>query len=188
MRCPKCHTETSAEALNCPSCNLSTPRGRFVNTEKGKADKARKPSQAASKIKVKTDWAALKPGKWINWVLLAGLFAALGFGVYWYIYSSPSPVKPESALTAMNELRKLPSKEEGKSIDDCLTAELKKSKDAGQLINYQGWTVKPYSKHTYLISFSFEDKNGKKSADWVVDPLNKTYTPITELATVVHKE
>jgi hypothetical protein len=188
MRCPKCHTETNAEAMNCPSCNLPTPKGKFVNTEKGKADKVSKKSAPKSKEKLKVDWGAMMPGKWINWVLLAALFVALGLGVYWYVYSSSQPIKAETAMSVMNELRKMPSKEEGKSIDDCMTAELKKSKEAGQLITYQGWTVKPYSKNTYLISFSFEETNGKKSADWIVDPQHKTYTPITELATAAQKE
>jgi hypothetical protein len=137
---------------------------------------------------LKADWGALKPGKWITWVLLSGLFIAIGLGVYWYVYSASQPLKPESAIAVMNALRKMPSKEEGKSIDDCMLATLKNSKDAGQLLNYQGWTVKPYNNNTYIISFSFEETNGKKSADWIVDPIHKTYTPITELASAAHKQ
>jgi hypothetical protein len=183
--------------MNCPSCNLPTPRGKYVNGTKDKTEKVNKNSKTKSKTtskpkskgKSKIDWGAFRPGKWINWVLLGGLFVALGLGVYWYVFiSSAQPLKPESAMSAMNELRKRPSKEEGKSIDDCMAAELKKSKEAGQLLNYQGWTIKPYNHNTYLISFSFEETNGKKSADWIVDPQNKIFTPITELASATQKE
>src|ERR1051325_2628334 len=174
MRCPKCYAETDPDALNCPSCNLPTPRGKYVNAEKGKKDKTQTKKQTKASPKVMVERQPFKPGKGVKWLFILVLLIAAGWGAYLYVFSSSQTVKPESALSAMNELRKLPSKEEGKSIDDCMTAELKRSKDAGQLISLQGWTVKPYGKSNLLISFSFEDTGGKKSADWVVDPLNKT--------------
>ncbi|MBI3654584.1 MAG: hypothetical protein HY231_26435 [Acidobacteria bacterium] len=182
MRCPKCYTETDADALNCPSCHLPTPKGKEVSARKGKATKTKKSAIPKFHLQIR----AWRPGKASKWALLGVLFVGLGVGVYWYIYSA-AMVNPTAALAAMTELRKLPSKEEGKTIDDCMNAELKKSKDAGQLLNYQGWTVKPYNKGTLMISFSFEEKSGKRSADWIVDPQQKTFTPITELANAAHK-
>jgi hypothetical protein len=185
MRCPKCYTETPNDALNCPSCNLVTPKGRTAAPQKDNSAKSKK-GKAGAKSKI--DWGAIMPGKWITWVLLAGFLVGSGFLAYWYVYSTPQSVKPETALNAMNQLRRLPSKEEGKSIEDRMTEELKKAKDSGQLVKYKGWTVKPYNNHSYLVSFSYEETSSTKSADWIVDPQNNIFTPITELASSVHKQ
>jgi hypothetical protein len=186
MRCPKCHSETPNEALNCPSCNLPTPKGRLASPKKGTGKKV------GSVEKSKIDFAALLPkmpgSKMWSWVLLFVFIGASGFLAYWYVYSTPENISPQPALNAMNQLRRLPSKEEGKNIDDYLNAEINKSKEAGQLVGYQGWTVKPYDKKSYLISFSYDEKAAKRSADWVVDPNNNIITPISELASAVQKE
>lgn len=186
MRCPKCYTETPAEAYNCPSCNLQTPKGRLAAPKKGSAKKV------SSVKKSKIDFRALLPNlpgsKVIFWVILSVFIVASGFLVYWYVYADSTSISPQLALNSMNQLRRLPSKEEGKNIEEYLNSEMKKSKEAGRLVGYQGWTVKPYEKHSYLISFSFDEKESSKSADWVVDPKNNTFTPVSELASAVQKE
>jgi hypothetical protein len=185
MRCPKCHAETSSDALNCPSCNLVTPKGRLAGPAKGK----KSGSKAKSGSKRKIDFGALLPGgRMMSWIGLVLFIGAAGFLAYWYVYATPDHVAPQSALSAMNQLRGMPSKQEGKTIDDCLVAEMKKSKESGQLVGFQGWTVKPYQKSSYLISFTFDEKDAKKSAEWVVDPENNIFTPISELATAVQKQ
>jgi hypothetical protein len=186
MRCPKCHSETSNEALNCPSCNLVTPKGRLANPKKGTGKKV------SSLEKRKVDFSSILPKmpsvRILVWAILLVVLGASGFLGYRYVYSDSDQMAPQTALNAMNQLRRLPSKEDGKNIDDYLNAEMKKSKEAGQLVSHQGWTIKPYDKESYLISFSFDEKNAKKSADWVVDPKNNIITPISELASTVQKE
>lgn len=185
MRCPKCHSETSNEALNCPSCNLPTPKGRLAGPAKGKKGGSKKRAGSGRKI----DFGAILPGgKMMSWIAIVAFLGASGFLAYWYIYSTPERVAPTPALEAMNQLRRLPSKQEGKTIDDCLNAEMKKSKDAGQLVSFQGWTIKPYDRSSYLVSFSYDEKDAKKSAEWVVDPKNNIFTPISELANAVQKQ
>jgi hypothetical protein len=186
MRCPKCHCETPAEAHNCPSCNLPTPKGRLAVPKKG----AEKKGKSVEKRKI--DFAALLPKmrgvRIISWVILLALLGGSGFFVYWYAYATSETIAPQPALQAMHQLRRLPSKEEGKNIEDCLNGLMKKSREAGRLVSYEGWTIKPYERNGYLISFSFDEKEARKSADWVFDPQNKAFTPISELASAVYKE
>ncbi len=186
MRCPKCHSETPNEAHYCPSCNLATPKGRLAAPKKGTG------KRVTSDEKKKFDFADMLPKmpgtKIWSWVILVAFISASGFLVYWYVYADSQHLDPKPALNAMNQLRQLPSKEKGKNIDDYLNAEMKKSKEAGQLVSYEGWTIKPYDKSSYLISFSYDEKDAKKSADWVVDPKNNIFTPISELANAVQKE
>jgi hypothetical protein len=185
MRCPKCYSETPTDALNCPSCNLPTPKGKLSGATSSK--------KGASKTKVsskrKVDVSAVLPGrKVLTWLALVVFLGAAGFLAYIYIYSTPDHMSPQPALEAMNQLRRLPSKQEGKTIEDYLNAEMKKAKDAGQLVGFEGWKIKPYERNSYLVSFSFDEKDAKKSAEWVVDPQNKIFTPISELATAVQKQ
>lgn len=184
MRCPKCYTETPADAHSCPSCNLQTPKGRLAAPEKGKTRKVKGKTNSKRKIDI---GAILPGGRAMFWIAVVIFVGISGFLAYSYIYATPEHVSPQPALNAINQLRGMPSKQEGKTIDDCLNAEMKKAKDAGQLVGFQGWTIKPYQKDSYLITFSFEEKDSEKSAQWIVDPQNNIFTPISELATAVQK-
>jgi hypothetical protein len=186
MRCPKCYTETPNEALSCPSCNLQTPRGKMTGPANGKKGGSKGKSSRQAK---KVDLSGLLPGRRVlSWVASLIFLGASGFIAYWYVFTTPENISPKSALEAMNQLRRLPSKQEGKTIEDYLNAEMKKSKDAGHLVGFEGWKIKPYERNSYLVSFSFDEKDAKKSAEWVVDPQNKIFTPISELATAVQKQ
>jgi hypothetical protein len=184
MRCPKCFSETPTNAHNCPSCNLPTPKGRLAGATQGK--KGRKASARGKRV---FDISKVVPGgRMMFWIAVAAFVGISGFLSYYYVYATDERVTPIPAINAMNQLRKLPSKEQGKTIEDCLNAEIKKSKEAGQLVGYQGWSIKPYERNSYLVSFTFDEKDAKKSAEWVVDPQNNIFTPINELATAVHKQ
>ena len=211
MRCPKCHVDTPPEALSCPGCNLQTPRGKVVaaeDKEKKQKDKEKnsfratlKPaakassssransSKASSSASTSFDIKSMLPkgGRWVSWLVAVVLMAGSGFGAYWYVYSAPPEQDAKSALAAMNQLRKLPSKAEGKTIDEAINAALKQSKDSGELLSYQGWTVKPFNKSSYLVSFTFEEKSGKKTAEWVVSTTDNSFIPHSELAMNIHK-
>lgn len=191
MRCPKCYYETPAEAYSCPSCNLPTPKGRMA-TKTGSIQNVGSVKKDSSVKKRKIDYGALLPAmpgtRTIFWVVLLGVLGVSGFLAYRYIYSDSTSIAPQPALQAMQQLRMLPSQEEGKNIEDCLNAKIKKSKEAGQLTSYQGWTIKPYENNSYLISFSFDEKESKHSAEWVVNPQTNTFIPISELANAIHKQ
>lgn len=201
MRCPKCHTETPPEALSCPGCKLTTPRGKaFAVADKEKKQKtAAKTSGLRAKkassgglppLNLKgVNWRGMMPagGRWITWLVVVVMLGGGGYFGYKYVYSTPQTIDPKVAMNAMNQLKQLPSKVEGKTIDDALSAALKESKAAGELVKFQGWTVKPYNNSSYLVSFSYEEKTGPKSAEWVVSPTSNSFTPISELATSVHR-
>jgi hypothetical protein len=194
MRCPKCYTETQPDLLKCPGCNLATPRGKAVAAADKEKRKTVKKNPTSSSHRYRgsdraVGWKALLPsgGRWLYWLVILLVFCGVGVGVYWYVYVSSPQMDAKSALTAMNQLRHLPAKEPGKSIEDVMNAELKRSKDAGELVSFQGWTVKPYDTSNYIVSFSYEEKGGKKSAEWVVGMTNNRFIPHSELASNIHK-
>ena len=196
MRCPKCYTETLPNSLHCPGCNLTTPKGKVAaaaaEKEKRKSVKKKPPltlHRRDAGRAVAVGWRALLPtgGRWLTILIAFLLLGGMGYGTYWYIYSSSQPQDAKSALNAMNQLRRLPSREAGKSIEDLMNAELQKSKAAGELVSFQGWTVKPYDSSNFLVSFTYEEKSGRKSAEWLVGLSNNTFIPKSELAANIHK-
>lgn len=208
MRCPKCSTETPSDAMQCPGCNSLTPRGRVATKQAGEMNKklqAEKRKQkkyfAWKSNQQKVDWKSvdwkswraipwqrLIPS-WLPWAIVGMFLVVGGYFGYKYVYQ-PQELEAENAKAAvgvMNQLRNLPSKKVGMSLDQCLMDEIKKSREKGQLVNYTGWSVKPSNPNQYLISFSFEERNGPKSAEWLVDTSLSSFVPQSELAIALHK-
>jgi hypothetical protein len=209
MRCPKCSTETPTEAMQCPGCNSLTPRGRVATKQademnkKLQAEKRKQKKYFTWKSNQKTvnwksinwrnwrsiPWQKLIPS-WLPWAIV-GLFLVVGgFFGYRYIYQSQEQesVSAKTAVGVMNQLRSLPSNKTGMNLDQCLMDEIKKSRENGQLVNYTGWTIKSPNPNQYLISFSFEERNGVKSAEWLVDASHSSFMPQSELAIALHKQ
>jgi hypothetical protein len=208
MRCPKCSTETPSDAMQCPGCNSLTPRGRVATKQAGELNKklqAEKRKQkkyfAWKSNQQKVDWKSvdwkswrafpwqrLIPS-WLPWAIVGMFLVVGGYFGYKYVYQ-PQELEAENAKAAvgvMNQLRSLPSKKVGMSLDQCMMDEIKKSREKGQLVNYTGWSVKPSNPNQYLISFSFEERNGPKSAEWLVDTSLSSFVPQSELAIALHK-
>lgn len=91
----------------------------------------------------------------------------------------------------LEKLRHSPSSQEGLNVDDLLTQELEKSRRVGNLLSYQGWTMRPIngSKTKLIISFSFQENDKThQRAEWIADLVHDTFVPQTELAAMVYKK
>jgi len=114
----------------------------------------------------------------------------IGLGAFLYLsFRSGSELDPTAAKNVLVTLRKLPSSEQGLSVDEKMNAEVKKSKDAGKLIKYEGWTMRPVKgdKNKILIAFTFEEKeSGWQRAEWIADTTNNSFAPRTGLASAIY--
>ncbi|MEK6289642.1 MAG: hypothetical protein AABO57_28335 [Acidobacteriota bacterium] len=85
----------------------------------------------------------------------------------------------------------MPSSEPGVTIDARLSRELEASRRVGNLVGYQGWTVRPIkgTKTRVLIVFAYQEVGGThQRAEWLADLSNNTFTPQTDLAAAVHSK
>jgi len=122
--------------------------------------------------------------------IVVTLIGAGGYWFVWPLFQSQGP-EPEVAALVLEKLRKMPSKQEGLTVEESIARELEKSRRVGNLLSYQGWTVQPVpgDKSKLLVVFSFNERdNSKKSAEWLADPVSSTFTPQTELAAAVFKQ
>ena len=209
MRCPKCSTDTPSDALQCPGCNSLTPRGRVAEQKTAaerkrlQEEKRKQKKHFAWKSNKQTvnwksvdwkNWRALPWQKlipsWLPWSIVGLCLVVGGFFAYKYVHqpNEQESANAKLAVGVMNQLRSLPSKKNGMNLDQCLMDEIKISKENGQLVSYTGWTIKSPSPNQYLICFSFEERNGQKSAEWLVDSSRGSFLPQSELAIAMHKQ
>lgn len=194
MKCPRCHTEVPAEASHCPDCRLPRPKNLQAQDEgtelKPKVARKKAPKLASRKRpkrvkKQRPKWVTALAGTTVGLLLCGiGLYLALFFS------SMPAEIDPKAALPMLDKLRSSPSSQDGLNVDALLTQELEKSRRVGNLLSYQGWTIRPVdgSKTKLLISFAFEETdNIQQRAEWVADLVHNTFTPQTELAVAVYK-
>ena len=202
MTCPKCRANVSEASLRCPSCGLSKPKARTVEATE-------KPSKWFGSVAVKRVGAgrttenhttvnrrpAGPPSKTKRVGLMlsiAMMVALLGAGAYWFVWPlflSEGP-EPQTAALVLEKLRKMPSNQEGLTVDESVTRELERSRRVGNLVSYQGWTVRraPGDKSKLLVVFSFDERgNTQQRAEWLADPVSSTFTPQTDLAAAVYK-
>jgi len=102
------------------------------------------------------------------------------------VYSEQA--EPKTVLAALDKLRKSPSNEPGLTIDARLTRELETSRRVGNLVAYQGWVVRPVrgSKSKVVLVFSYKEVGDvSRTAEWMADLNNGSFTPQTDLAVVV---
>jgi hypothetical protein len=194
MKCPRCHTDVPNEATHCPDCKLPRPKGLSAqdeNTEQKAGASAKKsPNRANQNIRKPVK----QRPKWVTPVVGAGSFlllCGLGFYVFYFFASKPQDLDPKAALPMLDKLRYSPSTQEGLNVEALLTQELEKSRRVGNLLSYQGWTIKPIngSKTKLIISFSFEENDKKQQrAEWIADLVHNTFVPQTELAAMVYKK
>ena len=185
MRCPKCHTETPSDALVCPGCKLATPKGRQFQADK----RAGKNPKSPKRVK---EAKAFKRSRALNIVLgcvIGSMVVGLGIYVYETFLSGGMELDAKAAGQMLITLRRMPSNEKGLSVDERMNEEIKKSKESGKLLKYQGWTTRPIrgERSKILIAFSFEEKeSGEQRAEWIADPSNNSFAPRTGLAWAVY--
>ena len=195
--CPRCATDVTAEALYCPYCNLPKPKAGFgeaaspiprsnqatpVVSRKSRKTRDRRLGQPTDKqrrlrVKVLTG---------------AALAAVLSVGVYIFVVPlvHSEGVEPKTALSALDRLQHMPSNEPDLTIDTRLSGEIEKSRRVGNLVGYQGWTVRPIrgTKTRFLLAFSYREVGGtEQRAEWLADLNANTFTPQTALAVSVSK-
>lgn len=181
MRCPRCYAETPAEVLCCPGCKLPTPKGRNKSKPKGERTAPR------------TKRAKKKDSKSVNPIVAvaACVVAVLVFGLGGYfamaLMLAPKPVDPASPQYAIEKLRAMPSNQKGLTIEERLEQEVKKSRDAGRLVEIEAWSVKPIEASNYLVSYSIQEKDEHYlRAEWSVDVASGAIVPQTALATEIY--
>ena len=195
MRCPKCHTETPPSAANCPGCNLATPKGKHdkeVEREREYDRKTRKVFLSGLNFTKRFSKAKDngEPGRASTIIKIAIIVAAIGltgFGSYLVVFSmwTSKHADPIVALEVMKKFRTMPSNEEGLTVDELMTLQLKKFRDSNTLKGTQGWHTEKINgtESRVLVVFSFQDLQDKDyRAEWLVDIHSERYIPQTALA------
>jgi len=114
--------------------------------------------------------------------------ASIGFYIFVLPIARSQGAEPKAVLSALDTLRRMPSNEQGLTIDARLSRELDKSRRVGNLVAYQGWTVHRIrgTKTRVLLVFSFREVgNVDQRAEWLANLVDNTFTPQTELAVSV---
>src|SRR5882724_3061554 len=207
LTCPRCETDVPNEAQYCPYCSLPKPKRGFAEAAEDKPEETNfkqhsKPPVAVAFKKAKKESknqakrSASRPAKpprklRLSVLGVASLVALFSAGVYIFIvplvYSEQA--EPKTVLTALDNLKKLPSSELGVTIDARLLRELETSRRVGNLAAYKGWTVRPIkgTSARVVLAFSYvEVGDVHQSAEWIADLTHNTFTPQTELAATVH--
>jgi hypothetical protein len=84
---------------------------------------------------------------------------------------------------ALDKVRQMASKQYGMTVEDYLDEEVNKSREAGRLLEKEGWQVKLLESKQFLVSFSYEEKDKQRQrAEWKVDLNNNSLEPQTDLA------
>ena len=207
MTCPKCRTNVPDASLRCPSCGLSKPKARTVDANEkpsrwfggldSKHASAGRPAEKRAtenhtRVSRKPAGPPSKTKRVTLMLSISMMLALLGAGAYWFVWPlflSQGP-EPRTAALVLEKLRKMPSNQEGLTVDESVTRELERSRRVGNLVSYQGWTVRlaPGDKSKLLVVFSFDERNNtQQRAEWLADPVSSTFTPQTELAAAVYK-
>jgi hypothetical protein len=187
MRCPKCSTETPNEALCCPGCKLPTPKGKNYLKTKGKSARPDAGSRQKKRAK-QQDKKSINPLVAVPVILLVMTLFGAGSYIALTLFQESQADDHGSLEAVMNKVRALPSSEEGKSIEDYLDQKVEESRDAGRLLEAEGWNVSPLEGRHFLVSFSFEEKGKQKyRAEWEVNLASNTIIARNDLAAKVYK-
>lgn len=182
MKCPRCSTETASSALNCPGCNLPTPKGRnYLKGNLKKSAPIEKPGAKGPKRTIGARAAAL--------IIAGTVVLSCGSGYFAFIYlNRAEPEQPGSPYFALEQLRSRPSNSAGLTVEECLEMEVALSREKGRLAEAEGWGVEQIEETGLLISFTYEERdNLHQRAEWVYDFAENKYTPRTDLAASIYK-
>jgi hypothetical protein len=205
LTCPRCGTDVPSEALYCPYCSLPKPKRGFTAAtedqpeETAAAEHTKPPAavrRAATQRSRPAKRSTARPGKpkrqlRLSVLSVAALVALFSVGIYIFVvpmvYSEQA--EPKTVLSALDKLRKTPSNEPNLTIDARLSRELDTARRIGNLVAYQGWTVRPIkgTKSKVVLAFSYvEVGDVHQSAEWMADLTNNTFTPQNELAATIY--
>lgn len=204
LMCPRCGTDVPNEAMYCPYCSLPKPKRGFADETEHHAEESKPVDQPKPRVALKTPSkrsnkpakrSTAGPGKpprrlRVSVLSVIALVALFSVGAYIFVvpmvYSEQA--EPKTVLAAMEKLRKSPSNEPGVTIEARLARELETTRRVGNLAAYQGWIVRPIkgTKTKVVLAFSFQEVgNLNRSAEWIADLTNNTFTPQTDMAVSV---
>ena len=200
LTCPRCSTNVSEDTLYCSYCNLPKPKHGFsaVTADDQRQPQPQKParpsmSPAAASRSVRPR-RRQSQRRDISIAKLAGVAVIVLLLIGGYVYFAPlarsNEPEPKTVLTALDTLKRMPSNEEGLSIDARLNLELEKSKRMGNLVGYQGWTVKRIdgTKSKVFLIFSYDEvDHSHHQAEWLADLEHNQFIPQGELAVSISK-
>lgn len=220
MRCPRCQTRLPDEATLCPDCELPKPKRApgykaapvtFVkeahSTFVAETSVAVEPPKPIYAAKINTAKNKPKPQiaprpvsrqspasrkKLAILIAIPLLVSVVGAAVYWFVlpFFQPEQIEPQAAMMTVSRFRKLPSNEQGLTVDERMKKELEAVRKLDNLNGYQGWTTRPVKgdKTKVVIAFSFDQKDNKqRRAEWIADVAKNTFTPQNELAAAIYK-
>lgn len=197
LTCPRCDTDVPAGVFYCPYCNLPKQKGGFASAAEAKPTKTspQQPAAAYKKERRVSNQSFNRPRKTGRKIKLgvlsfAALIAVLSVGIYVFVVPLvlSQEAEPKAALSALEKLRHLPSNEPGVTIEDRMSHELETSRRVGNLVAYNGWTVRPIrgTKTKVLISFSYREADDTdRRAEWIADLATGSFAPQTPLAVSV---
>jgi hypothetical protein len=202
LTCPRCSTNVSEDALYCSYCNLPKPKSGFsaIRAEDQHQQQVQKHQPARpskSTAPAKNDDRPRRRQSQVHDLSvakLAGVAVIALLAIGGYVYFSPLArsyePEPKTVLAALDTLKRMPSNEEGLSIDARLNRDLETSKRMRKLVAYQGWTVKRVdgTKSRVILIFSYDEVDrSHHQAEWLADLDHNQFTPQSELAVSISK-
>ena len=210
MTCPRCETEVPSEALYCPYCTLPKPKSGFAPAAEANPEDTRRTEKLEPSVGLRSSHRDKssniapkrsssppikpqrdpKPRRLVPVVSITALVALVSVGIYIFVLPlvNSQQAEPKVVLSALDKLRRMPSSEEGLTIDARLKRELETARRVKNLVSYQGWTAQPIkgTKTKVLLVFSYQEVGDvNKRAEWIADLVNNTFEPQTELASFV---
>jgi hypothetical protein len=119
--------------------------------------------------------------------------AAIGLGAVAVLLAPASrlitwQVDAQTSISTLTTFRSQPSRRPGKTVDQCVEEWLDASRKSGELVRYAGWSIRTirFDKSAILLDFSFEEKSGVRTAEWLADVRDNTFAPRNDLAAEVY--
>lgn len=198
LTCPRCSTNVSEDALYCSYCNLPKPKSGFSGLAAEDQQQQPKPARPSkSPAAARHDHLPRRrqsQRRDISIAKLAGIAVIALLAIGGYVYFAPlarsNEPEPKTVLAALDTLKRMPSNEDGLSIDARLNRELERSKRMGNLVGYQGWTVKRIdgTKSKVFLIFSYDEvDHSHHQAEWLADLEHNQFIPQGELAISISK-
>lgn len=201
LTCPRCSTNVSEDALYCSYCNLPKPKSGFSAIPAGQHKQQQQKEQPAkpskSPVAARTDHRPRRrqtQSRELSVAKMAGVAVIALLAIGGYVYFAPlarsNEPEPKTVLAALDTLKRMPSNEEGLSIDARLNRYLETSKRMRNLVAYQGWTVKRVdgTKSKVILIFSYDEvDHSHHQAEWLADLDHNHFTPQSELAVSISK-
>lgn len=204
LTCPRCSTNVSDDALYCSYCNLPKPKSGFSAVpakEQNHRHQHQQQQQPAKPSKspaaARTDHRLQRRRSQVHDLSIAKLggaaiiaLLAIGGYVYFAPLARSNEPEPKTVLAALDTLKRMPSNEEGLTIDARLNRDLETSKRMRNLVAYQGWTVKRVdgTKSKVILIFSYDEADhSHHQAEWLADLDHNNFTPQSELAVSISR-